>query len=133
MKKTLLITGLFALTFVLIECTTQKEVPIKYGFPSGIPDKDKADLMVYIDKGKNLFKENCAVCHGIFTKGKKKFPNFSKVKLDGYVAKFVQKDPGNHAVAQNMTLDDLRNVMVFLQYYQNPMPWDTTNAKPKTN
>ena len=69
---------LFVLLFS-ISCSTRK---VEYAFP----DDAKAlpgypELMEHLEAGKKLYKAHCTGCHGVFTKGKKGIPNFSRCLL----------------------------------------------------
>lgn len=103
-----------AFFFFLISCKTQK---VEYAFPDGaekLPGYD--ELMVHLESGKKLYKVYCTQCHGVFAKGKKDIPNFSRVQLDNYNANFLKKDPKNHAVAQKLSNEQLGDIILFLTF-----------------
>jgi len=74
------------------------------------------EAIALFQKGKVLYKEHCSSCHGIFTRGKDNIPNFTKVQLDNYSARFLKGDPQAHAVARKMSVDQLNEVVVFLRF-----------------
>jgi len=112
MKKSFAICVLSVM--ILFACTTRK---VEYAFP----DDAKAlpgypELMEHLEAGKKLYKAHCTGCHGVFTKGKKGIPNFSRVQLDNYNSNFIKKDPKNHAVAQKLSKDQLNDIIIFLTF-----------------
>ena len=123
MKFFFLVIFVFSIVFLSLSCFAQPEVITKA--PSNLTGDALADVLAHIEKGKILFKEKCAKCHGIYTKGKSKIPNFSKQELKDYNIKFIQQDPLNHAVAEKMTDEEIMDVIYFLQFYQRPEPYNT--------
>ena len=89
---------------------------IKYNIPPNYPKEKRKELLAVLDKGKKLYKANCADSHGIFTKGKDKVPNFSNTQIDNYSARFIRRDPKNHAVVRNMSPEQMNDVLTFLRY-----------------
>jgi len=89
---------------------------IKYNIPPNYPKEKRKELLAVLDKGKKLYKANCADCHGIFTKGKDKVHNFSNTQIDNYSARFIRRDPKNHAVVRNMSPEQMNDVLTFLRY-----------------
>ncbi len=117
MKKSYL---LFVICFPIIigiiiaSCSTRK---VEYAFPEDAKNmQGYEELMSHLNAGKKLYKAHCTGCHGIFTKGKKDIPNFSRVQLDNYNSNFLKKDPKNHAVAQKLSKDQLGDIIVFLTF-----------------
>lgn len=95
-------------------CSTRK---VEYAFPEDAKNMQGYDeLMSHLEAGKKLYKAHCTGCHGVFTKGKKDIPNFSRVQLDNYNANFIKKDPKNHAVAQKLSKDQLGDIILFLTF-----------------
>ncbi len=108
----LLITILFCL--FLTQCTTRK---VEYAFPEDAKKMQGYDeLMSHLEAGKKLYKAHCTGCHGVFTKGKKDVPNFSRVQLDNYNSNFLKKDPKNHAVAAKLSKDQMNDIIIFLTF-----------------
>ena len=121
-KYYLFVSALFTLFF--LQCATAYKVT--YNIPPEYTGDRREELLGILDRGKALYKANCSECHGIFTKGKDKIPNFTSVQLDNYSSKFIRKDPTNHAVAVNMEPGQLTEVLLFLRYKKR----DTTgNAR----
>jgi cytochrome c553 len=99
---------------LLVACSSYK---VEYAFPEDAKKMQGYDeLMTHIEAGKKLYKAHCTGCHGIFTKGKKEIPNFSRVQLDNYNSNFIKKDPKNHAVAQKLSKDQLGDIIIFLTF-----------------
>ena len=99
---------------MFVQCASRKK--ITYNIPVNFPEEQRKQLLVVLDKGKKLYKANCAECHGIFTKGKDKVPNFTSSQIDNYSARFVARDAKNHAMAIQMSPDQLGQVLTFLRY-----------------
>ena len=97
-------------------CNCKAEQKVTYEFPADYPEEVQKEAAELFNKGQVLYKANCAPCHGIFTKGKKDVPNFTKVQLDNYTSRFLKGDPKNHAVARKMSEEQLNQVVVFLSY-----------------
>lgn len=105
------------LLFVLpigICCGTQQKV--EYNLPSHIPPEVRKIYMERLEKGRILYKKHCSGCHGIFTKGKDGIPNFSKTQIDNYhTTALIGQDPKNHAVAKQISQQQLEFIIAFLQ------------------
>src|ERR1035438_1514706 len=86
---------------------------IRYNIPSNYPETKRKELLSLLDKGKKLYKINCSECHGIFTKGKENVPNFTNIQIDNYSAKYLRRDPKNHAVLRNMSPEQMNDVLTF--------------------
>lgn len=110
MKKTILLFLITIYSLFFIGCLNPK---ISYNL-SGMNEGNKQYYLKRLNSGKNLFKENCSNCHGIFTKGQKEIPNFSKEQYDNYEAAFLANDQKNHAVMNNISKDDLDKILLFL-------------------
>ena len=102
--------------YLLISPAGCKDKNIQPNFPVRLSPSQKAEISKKWDKGKLLFKANCAKCHGVFTKGKDSIPNFSKVKMDLYATRFLARDPKNHAVMAQLYQEDFNTILVFLTY-----------------
>lgn len=111
---TLLLPMIFAALFV--QCFGGKKT--KYNLPKTLSKEQRESMLGQCKKGRELYKINCSECHGIFTSGKDKIPNFSDQQIDNYSARFMRHDPNNHAVAQKMSPEQLRDVLSFLRYRQ---------------
>ena len=105
----IILAGIF-----FFQCTASHK--ITYDIPADFPEARKKQIVELFDKGEELYKANCSDCHGIFTKGKDKIPNFTSVQLDNYSARFLGGDPKNHAVAKQMSPEQLNQVMLFLTF-----------------
>lgn len=113
MKKLFFLLPVFS-CLLLTQCTSHK---VEYAFPEeaktlpGYPE-----LMEHLEAGKKLYKAYCTGCHGVFTKGKKEIPNFSRIQLDNYNSNFMKKDPKNHAVAKKLSQDQMGDIILFLTF-----------------
>ncbi len=96
------------------QCASHPKVT--YSIPANYPEARRQQIITAFEKGKELYKANCSECHGIFTKGKDKVPDFSTVQIDNYSARFMGGDPKNHAVARKMSAEQLNQVLTFLRY-----------------
>lgn len=114
------------LTILFFRCANTPK--ITYNIPKGYPEAKKPELLARLDKGKDLFKTNCSPCHGVFSKGKDSIPNFTNTQIDNYSARFMRKDPKNHAVIAQMSPDQMNEVLQFLKYKR---PQDTSVHAPK--
>jgi hypothetical protein len=108
------------LTFcgLLTQCARRPKVT--YTIPADYPESRRQQIIEIFNKGEILYKANCAECHGIFTKGKDKIPNFSKEQIDNYSARFLHGDPQNHAIVRKMSPEQLSQILIFLRYKTPP-------------
>lgn len=118
---------LFIISTCILSMQCNPSHKITYNIPADYPELRRKQLIEQCEKGKELYKENCSECHGIFTKGKDKIPNFTKAQFDNYTLRYMKGDPKNHAVAKKMSPEQLTQVMTFLRY-KNPGKPDTTSA-----
>lgn len=118
MKYKLLLIALT--TIFLFRCAIRNK--ITYNIPENYPAARKTQILDICEKGKVLYKTYCSECHGIFTKGKDKVPNFTNTQIDNYSVRFLRRDPGNHAVAMNMNPEQLNQVLTFLSYKRAKNP-----------
>jgi len=116
-KYLLLILCSFAL---FTQCASRHK--IAYNIPADYPESKRKEFIGLLDKGQQLYKANCSECHGIFTSGKDGIPNFSKVQIDNYSARFINRDPRIHAVLRKMSPDQLNQVLAFLRYKKSDGP-----------
>jgi mono/diheme cytochrome c family protein len=124
-NRRLWLTVLICLLF--FRCATHKK--ITYQIPANYPENKKAEFVALLDKGKVLFKANCSECHGVFTKGKEKVPNFTNTQIDNYSSRFLRGDPKNHAVLAKMSQEQMNEVLSFLKYKKPDNPDSTIAAK----
>ena len=123
---------LFPLLIALLlfpQCAPRYKV--SYNIPAELPDAQRKILVDVLDKGKELYKTYCSDCHGIFTKGKDKIPNFTNEQIDNYNSRFVMRDIKNHAVARQMSPEQLKQVLTFLKYKRPKNPDSVFVAKKR--
>jgi len=120
----ILLGSLLALT----QCNPGKKVT--YNIPADYPPARRDQVIAIFEKGKLLYKENCSDCHGIFTKGRDKVPNFSNTQFDNYTARFMAGDPKNHAIVRKMSTEQLNQVLTFMRY-KRPLTDTATNKKKR--
>ncbi len=106
---------------LLLQCATHR-YKVTYNIPQEYPEARRKELLTILEKGKELYKANCSDCHGIFTAGKDKVPNFTNIQLDNYSARFMRRDPKNHAVFMEMSPEQLNEVLTFLRYKKPANP-----------
>jgi len=99
---------------IFLQCAAGRKTT--YTFPPEFPAEKKKEVKEKAIQGEALYKIHCADCHGIFTGGKDKIPNFTATQIDNYSAKFLRHDPKNHAIAQKMSPDQLNDILMFLRY-----------------
>ena len=110
---------------LFVRCSSRHK--ITYNIPEGITPAAKEKLMVAINEGKELYKANCTQCHGVFTKGKDKIPDFTNTQIDNYSTRYIKRDPKNHAAAIKMSPQQLNEILTFLRY-KNPQNPDSARA-----
>jgi len=107
---------------ILVQCKTHKvnkEMKHAMTFLSKKAKDQKQldeikELEVKINRGHKLYKAHCSGCHGIFTKGKDGIPDFSNEQIDSYGVAFIRRDPKNHAVAMNLSSEQIEEILTFL-------------------
>ncbi|MBK7854756.1 MAG: c-type cytochrome [Bacteroidetes bacterium] len=109
------------IAIAVVTCKTQQRVDYKY--LERLNPETRNQLYVRLERGKEMYKNHCSSCHGIFTGGKEGMPNFSEQEVEEYKIKAAMKDSTNHAVAASLTQDNLAEIFMFLRYVK-------TNAKP---
>jgi Cytochrome c len=112
MKKRVIISVLSCLLF-LTYCATKKKT--EYDIPSHYGVQARENAIDWFEKGKILYKVDCAGCHGIYKKGKDSVPNFTKIQIDNYNAMYIKGDPKNHSVASKLSPDQLYYILTFLR------------------
>jgi len=111
--KYLVIICVYGGCFFLAYCNTQKKV--EYDIPSHYGKEARENAIDWFEKGKILYKIDCASCHGIYKKGKDSVPNFTKTQIDNYNAMYIKGDPRNHSVASKLSPDQLYYILTFLR------------------
>ena len=101
------------LIVVGIRCSDSKKTT--YDIPKYMPEERKAELLVNLEKGRILFKNNCSGCHGIFTKGKDSVPNFTNKEIVNYMSAYQTNDQKNHAVLKKLLPEELSMILTFLK------------------
>lgn len=94
-------------------CKTNKQP--EYDIPSHYTEQARENAINWFEKGKVLYKINCAGCHGIYKPGKDSIPNFTKTQIDNYNAMYIKGDPKNHSVAANLSPEQLYYILTFLR------------------
>jgi len=112
MKIKYLITA-FLLLILVAQCSSEKKTT--YNIPSYYRGERKTELLANLEKGKQLFKQNCSGCHGIFTKGKDGVPNFTNQEIKNYLTAYQTNDQKNHAVIKKLLPEEMSLILSFLQ------------------
>jgi mono/diheme cytochrome c family protein len=105
---------ILSVCILFFQCTSFNKVT--YNIPADYPEARRQQIIELFNKGKVLYKINCSQCHGIFTKGQDKVPNFTNTQIDNYSASFLRRDPKNHAVAVQMSPEQMNEILVFLRF-----------------
>lgn len=124
----IIIFGTFLTLILLYSCASRHKVT--YDIPANFPKERRDALIDAFKKGEELYKIHCSDCHGIFTEGKDKIPNFTNIQLDNYSSRFMRRDPRNHAVAQQMSPEQLNETLTFLRFLKRDKI-DSTAAQRK--
>jgi mono/diheme cytochrome c family protein len=111
--KYLIVIFVFLGSILFIQCGSQKKV--EYDIPSHYGKEARENAIDWFEKGKILYKVDCAGCHGIYKKGKDSVPNFTKTQIDNYNAMYIKGDPKNHSVASKLSPDQLYYILTFLR------------------
>ena len=119
---------LITLGLLFLQCN--RRFKVTYNIPAYYPEARKQEIIGLFNKGKELFKIHCAECHGVFTSGKEKVPNFSNQQLDNYSARYVAGDPKNHAVVAKMSPEQLNETLLFLRFKKTKIKDTTGSANP---
>lgn len=96
-----------------IRCKPKEK--IEYDIPSHYGPQARENAIDWFEKGKILYKVDCAGCHGIYKKGKDSIPNFTKTQIDNYNAMYIKGDPKNHSVASKLSPEQLYYILTFLR------------------
>jgi hypothetical protein len=88
---------------------------VEYDIPSHYGQQARENAIDWFEKGKILYKVDCAGCHGIYKKGKDSVPNFTKTQIDNYNAMYIKGDPRNHSVASKLSPEQLYYILTFLR------------------
>jgi mono/diheme cytochrome c family protein len=108
-----LVIWVVLLMLLFTYCATKKKV--EYDIPSHYGPQARANAIDWFEKGKILYKVDCAGCHGIYKKGKDSVPNFTKTQIDNYNAMYIKGDPRNHSVASKLSPEQLYYILTFLR------------------
>lgn len=112
MKLVFMIRGLL-ICILFLDCGSSKKV--EYDIPAHYTAQARENAIAWFEKGKILYKIDCASCHGIYRKGKDSVPNFTKTQIDNYNAMYIKGDPKNHSVAANLSPEQLSYILTFLR------------------
>lgn len=104
------------LASILMSISFSCKPRITYPLPKNISKESKKNLTAYWKHGRDLYKENCSGCHGIFGKSKDSIPDFSQQQLDTYKAKLSITDADNHGIAQKLSYEDIEAILHFLSF-----------------
>jgi hypothetical protein len=111
--KYLVFIGAFIVSVYCIQCASKNKV--EYDIPAHYTAQARANAIDWFEKGKILYKIDCAGCHGIYKKGKDSIPNFTKTQIDNYNAMYIKGDPKNHSVATKLSPEQLYYILTFLR------------------
>jgi hypothetical protein len=103
----------FSFYSIFAGCASNKKV--EYDIPPHYTEQARENAIDWFEKGKILYKVDCASCHGIYEKGKDSVPNFTKTQIDNYNAMYIKGDPKNHSVASKLSPEQLYYILTFLR------------------
>jgi hypothetical protein len=112
-ERYVLLFVVFLISLSIVYCTSQKKT--EYDIPSHYTEQARENAIDWFEKGKILYKVDCAGCHGIYNKGKDSIPNFTKTQIDNYNAMYIKGDPKNHSVAAKLSPEQLYYILTFLR------------------
>ena len=112
MKQKYIVITIF-LAIAVLQCSVEKKT--QYNIPKYLPEERKAELLVNLEKGKQLFKTYCSDCHGIFKKGKDSIPNFTSKEIQNYSVAYKANSQQNHAVTKKLLPEEMSMILTFLQ------------------
>mgnify|MGYP001243353225 FL=1 len=101
------------LAIAVLQCSVEKKT--QYNIPQYLPEEKKAELLVNLEKGKQLYIAYCSDCHGIFKKGKDSIPNFTSKEIQNYTVAYKANSQQNHAVTKKLLPEEMSMILTFLQ------------------
>ena len=101
------------LALAVWSCAAHK--PVEYVIPADVTGENRELMIERCETGRMLFKVNCSECHGIYGGGKDSIPNFSAQQIDNYNANYIKADPRNHAVARQLSQQQVDCILTFLR------------------
>lgn len=104
---------LCAFLWICISCHKNK---VSYPLPENISRQNKKLMTEYFNRGRDLYKINCAKCHGIYSKGNDQSPDFTQFQLDTYKSKANMQGTETHLFAEKISYNDLEAILHFLTY-----------------
>ncbi|HEX5625514.1 MAG TPA: c-type cytochrome, partial [Saprospiraceae bacterium] len=110
MKKTG-ISCLILLAFFALHCGSKRN---PYNLSTEMSMEERKKAVRYLDQGRDLYKQHCSVCHGIYGKGNDQAPDFTKHQLEMYSAKLKMQDEVNHQVAGQLNYAQVECILNFL-------------------
>lgn len=111
LMKSLFLAG--AVVCLILACNRKSS---RYVIPADLDKDTRSSFTEYLDHGHELYKEFCSSCHGIHGKGKENIPNFTNAQLDMYAAKFKIQTTPVHGFVNQLSYDELENILNFLRY-----------------
>ena len=87
-----------------------------YNYPEHFAGADKEKFYDVLEKGRKIYNMNCSKCHGAYSKKTDSLPHFSNQQVDNYTARFLYRDPKNHAFVARMDPEQLNDVFLFLRF-----------------
>ena len=101
------------LAIAVLQCSVEKKT--QYNIPQYLPEEKKAELLVNLEKGKQLYIAYCSNCQGIFKKGKDSIPNFTSKEIQNYAVAYKANSQQNHAVTKKLLPEEMSMILTFLQ------------------
>lgn len=109
------LAALALIAVLLSTAACHRNRAIEYNMYGGLEPEQEQQLRASLEHGKELYKVNCSECHGIFNRGKRGIADFSEEELHDYERSFLQQDAENHAVMNNLSQEEMTNILLFLK------------------
>ncbi len=120
MKQGLFITMLLLASFNKDGFAQKAKTKITYthNFPPAMDAEVKKSYVEIFEKGRILYKINCARCHNTKVNGQELMPEFTKEHLAKYELR-IQNPKHEEALSETrVTAEELQQIMIFLTYYK---------------
>lgn len=88
----------------------------EYFIPDDMNKDSRKNLVSYLNKGKELYKEFCSGCHGIYAETKDNSPSFTEYQLEMYKAKLSMRQGEQHGFTENLSYEETESILNFLRF-----------------
>ena len=112
MKYIVTIITFIVVCLILIDCMPQQK--ITYDIPESVNQNDRQRMIIELEKGKELYKLNCAKCHTV----KRTIPDFTREQIANYNLRALNPEHAKNINRENLRAEDLDRILGFLMYKQ---------------